>query len=99
MATKGYEVLVDELTVHRTTAELTQADGSVRYQNGMGQTFLRQEVVPVDQVAKNWVEALEKADEDDPLYQSLSRKLKPVSDEPSEDMARRLGLPFDGYEE
>ena len=96
---KSIEVLVDEVTALRTVNELPQQDGSVRYQNGMGQTFLLGEVIPADQFAKNWYEALENGDEDDPLYQSLSKKFKLVSDDPSEDAARRLGLPFDGFDD
>lgn len=97
MATKGYEVLVDEVTVHKTISKLPQQDGSVIYQNGMGQTFLFGEVVDPALVAEDWKEALESGE--GALHDSLSKKLKPVSDEPSEDLVARLGLPFVGYDD
>lgn len=96
---KSYEVLVEELTVHRTVSELVQQDGSVKYQNGMGQIFFEGEKIPGDEVATNWRIALDKADDNDPLYQSLSRKLKPVDEDAKQNLAHRLGLPFEGYDD
>lgn len=94
---KGYEVLVDEVTVLQTIARLQQADGSVFYQNGLGRTYLLGEVVPPDKVADDWKEALEAGEGS--LYDAISRRLKAVSDEPVEDTAQRLSLPFDGYDD
>ena len=54
-----YKVLVDEVTVHQTVAKLPQPDGSVVHQNGLGETYYRDEVIPDDKVAENWREALE----------------------------------------
>lgn len=98
--TKGYEVIDhDEVTVHKTVSSLVQADGSMFHQNGMGRTYVLGEIVPPDEVAEDWKEALEKGDENDPLYRAVSAKLRPVGDEPAEDVAQRLGLPFVGYDE
>lgn len=96
---KGYEVIgVDELTVPRTIATLQQGDGTVFYQNGMGRTYLRGEVIDPDKVADDWKIALDEG-EDNSLYGHLVNKLRLVSDEPHEDIAGRLGLPFDGYDD
>lgn len=94
----GYEVInVDEVTVHRTVNKLPQADGSVKYQNGLGKTWLLGEVVPPEEMAEDWAEALDSGE--GPLYEALKEKLKPVQDEPYEDAAMRLGLPFAGYDD
>lgn len=94
----AYEVIeVDELTVHKTVSTLHQQDGSVKYQNGLGRIWLNGERIPPEEVAEDWKEALDKGE--GPLYEALKNKLRPVSDEPEEDLARRLGLPFDGYSE
>lgn len=92
-----YEVLEDEVTVLRTTASLPQADGSTVYQNGMGQTFLKGEIVADEHVAEDWKEALESGEGE--LYESLSRVLKKTSEDPKEDSPARLGLPFEGYDD
>jgi len=95
---KGYEVTgVEELTVLRTVSSLPQADGSVLHQNGMGRTYLQGEVIPADMVAEDWKEALDSGE--GPLYEALKDKLKPSSGEPSENIAQRLGLPFEGYDD
>jgi hypothetical protein len=92
----GYKVLVDELTVHQTIAKLVQADGSVVYQNGLGQTYYRDEVIPDEKVAEDVREVLESGE--GPLYESMSQKLEQSSDE-SGGQAARLGVPFAGYDE
>jgi hypothetical protein len=92
----GYKVLVDELTVHQTIAKLVQPDGSVVYQNGLGQTYYRDEVIPDEKVAEDWREALESGEGS--LAEALSSKLEQSSDE-SGGQAARLGLPFAGYDE
>lgn len=92
----GYEVLVDELTVHKTVSKLPQDDGSTFYQNGMGKTYYLGEVIPDEEVAENIRDAL---DEGGALADSLSMKLKKVSEEESEDTARRLGVPFAGFDD
>jgi len=95
---KGYEVIDrDEVTVPRTVAVLDQADGSKLYQNGMAKTWLLGEVIPPDEVAENFKEALEA--KEGALYERIKNKLKPVSDEPGEDAAMRLGLPFPGFDD
>ena len=92
----GYKVLVDELTVHRTIAKLVQADGSVVYQNGLGQTYYRDEVIPDETLRRTVREVLESGE--GPLYESMSQKLEQSSDE-SGGQAARLGVPFAGYDE
>jgi hypothetical protein len=92
----GYKVLSDEVTVHKTIAKLPQPDGSVIYQNGMGQTYYRDEVVPDDQFAEDWAEALESGE--GALYDSLSKQFEVSSDDTS-DPGKRLGAPFSGYDD
>jgi hypothetical protein len=92
-----YEVLDDEVTVLRTTASLRQQDGSTIYQNGMGRTYLKGEVIADENVAEDWKEALESGE--GALFEALSTKLKVVTDDPKEDSPARLGLPFEGYDD
>lgn len=92
----GYKVLVDELTVHSTIAKLVQPDGSVVYQNGLGQTYYRDEVIPDDKVAEDWREALESGEGS--LADGLSKVLEQTGEE-SSSAAARLGAPFDGYDD
>lgn len=92
----GYKVLVDELTVHQTVGALPQPDGSTVYQNGLGETYLRDEVIDDDVVAEDWKEALESGE--GKLHDSLSKVLEKTGDEP-ELSARRLGVPFAGYDD
>jgi hypothetical protein len=96
-SSKGYEVLVEELTVHQSVNKLPQADGSYKYQHGLGKTFIQGEVLSEEQVAEDWREALDSGEGS--LYEALKNKLKPVGDEPSEDIVTRLGLPFEGYDD
>jgi hypothetical protein len=88
----GYKVLVDELTVHKTISSLPQPDGSVIHQDGMGQTYYRDDVIPDDEVSKNIVEMLESGDE------SMKEKLEKSSDEGGVS-SRALGVPFEGYDD
>jgi hypothetical protein len=92
----GYKVLVDEVTVHVTINKLPQPDGSVIYQNGLGQTYYRDEVVPDDKIAEDWKEALDSGE--GPLAEALSKKLE-KSDDTGGDTGKRLGAPFAGYED
>jgi hypothetical protein len=92
----GYKVLVDELTVHTTVSKLPQPDGSTVYQNGLGETYLRDEVIPDDKVAEDWKEALESGE--GALHDSLSKVLEQTGDD-AEMSSRRLGVPFEDYDE
>lgn len=92
----GYKVLVDELTVHQTVGALPQPDGSTVYQNGLGETYLRDEVIDDDMVAEDWKAALESGE--GKMYDSLSKVLEQTGDEP-ELSSRRLGVPFADYDE
>lgn len=92
----GFKVLSDEVTVHRTIAKLPQPDGSVIYQNGMGQTYFRDEVVPDELFAEDWAEALKSGE--GPLYEALSKQFEESSDDTSSPGAR-LGAPFAGYDD
>jgi hypothetical protein len=92
----GYKVLVDEVTVHSTIAKLPQPDGSVIYQNGMGETYYEGEVVPDDKFAEDWAEALKSGE--GPLYEQLSKRFEESSDD-SSDPGKRLGAPFAGYDD
>ena len=53
---------MDELTVHQTINQLPQPDGSTTYQNGLGKTYYRDEVVPDDKIAEDWSEAIDAGD-------------------------------------
>jgi hypothetical protein len=96
---KGYEVLVDELTVHKAVRELQHpiTGEKTGYQQGAGETWFLGEVIPADQMNPEWVEALEGGEGE--LYEALSSKLKPSSDEPALNEAYRMGLPFEGYDD
>jgi hypothetical protein len=93
----GYKVLADEVTVHQTIASLPQPDGSVIHQNGLGQTYFRDEVIPDDKVAVDWREALDSGE--GVLHDSLSKVLEQSSDDVSESSSARLGVPFAGYDD
>jgi hypothetical protein len=99
MATKGYEVLVPELTVHREVATLrSPATGEViGRQNGRGRVWFQGEVIPPDELSWDYIEALE--NEDNPIHRHVAAKLRPVSDEPRQSAEARLGVPFAGYDE
>jgi hypothetical protein len=93
----GYKVLVDEVTVHQTVAKLPQPDGSTIYQNGLGETYYRDEVIPDEKVAEDWREALDSGEGN--LNDSLSKVLEKTSDDASSSTAGRLGVPFAGYDD
>src|SRR4051795_7728670 len=93
----GYKVLMDEVTVHQTVASLPQPDGSVIHQNGLGQTYFRDEVIPDDKVAVDWREALDSGE--GALHDSLSKVLEQSKDDDSESSSARLGVPFAGYDD
>lgn len=93
----GYKVLADEVTVHSTVAKLPQPDGSVIYQNGLGKTYYRDEVIPDDKVAEDWQEAIESGE--GALGEALSQKLEKVSGDEESSTAARLGVPFAGYDD
>jgi hypothetical protein len=93
----GYKVLQDEVTVHQTIAKLPQPDGSTIYQNGLGETYYRDEVIPDDKVAEDWREALESGE--GRLFDSLSKVLEKSSDDDSSSAGGRLGVPFAGYDD
>jgi hypothetical protein len=94
-----YEVLVDELTVLKTIGVLTDpiTGREIGVQQGAGRIAYKGEKIPASEVSSLWVEALD--DEDNPLHESLSRKLSKSGDEPYEDQERRLGVPFSGYDD
>src|SRR3954464_6323144 len=96
---KGYEGLVDELTVHKAVRELQHpiTGEKIGYQQGAGETWFLGEVIPADAINPEWVEALESGEGE--MYEALSQKLKPSSDEPSLNEAYRMGLPFEGYDD
>jgi hypothetical protein len=99
MATSSYEVLVDELTVHQDVRPLfNPVNGEPRgFQMGRGRIWIKGEKIPEDEVATFYKDALD--DKDHPAHEELSRKLKKTSGEGQEDLAKRLGLPFEGYDD
>jgi hypothetical protein len=92
----GYKVLVDEVTVLQTVAKLPQPDGSVIYQNGLGETYYRDDVVPDDKMAEDWREALESGE--GPMAEALAKRFEASSDDTSA-TGKRLGAPFAGYDD
>lgn len=101
MADKGYKVLVDELTVHKAVRPLTHpvTGEQTGWQQGAGETWFLDEVIPASQMNPEWAEALDSGDEDNPLFADLSRVLEASSDEPALNEAYRMGLPFEGYDD
>jgi hypothetical protein len=99
MANNGYKVLVDELTVHKAVRPLTHpiTGESMGYQQGAGETWFLDEVIPPEQMNPEWAEALDSGE--GPLFDALSDKLEPSSDEPAINEAYRMGLPFEGYDD
>lgn len=98
MAT-GYEVLVPELTVHRKVGDLTDpiTGRVIGYQQGQGKTYYKDEVIPAYAVSPAMIEALE--DEDHESHEAVSKRIREVSSEPKSNTAKRLGLPFAGYDD
>jgi hypothetical protein len=96
---KGYEVLVDELTVHKAVRPLTHpiTGDSMGWQQGAGETWFMGEVIPPESINPEWAEALDSGEGD--LFEALSDKLKPSSGEPALNEAYRMGLPFEGYDD
>ena len=97
----GYKVLVDELTVHKAVRQLQHpiTGEPMGWQQGNGETWFLDEVIPAEQINPEWVEALEEADESNELYNALKDKLAPSGDEPAVSEAVRMGMPFEGYGE
>lgn len=96
---KGFAVLVDELTVHQATRELNHpiTGEKMGFQQGNGGTWFLDEVIPAEALNPEWVEALEKGEGS--LYESLKDKLAPSNEEPTLSDAVRMGAPFEGYDE
>ena len=94
-----YEVLVDELTVLKTIGVLTDpiTGREIGVQQGAGRIAYKGEVLAADEVSSLWREALD--DEDNSLHEPISRVLSKSGDDPSEDHERRLGVPFEGFDE
>jgi len=99
MATDTYEVLKDGTTLHKDVRELTNpmTGDVVGYQRGNGKIYLEGEIVKAADVGSLYKDALE--DEDHPAHEYVAARLRKVSDEPSEDINRRLGVPFAGYDD
>lgn len=96
---KGYEVLVDEVTVHKAVRPINHpiTGESMGFQQGNGATWYLGEVLTRDDMNPDWADALDKAEGS--LFVSLSKRLKPVFEEPALNEEYRLGLPFAGYED
>ena len=94
-----YEVLVDELTVLKTIGTLTDpiTGREIGVQQGAGRIAYKGEVLAASEVSTLWQEALD--DEDNPLHESVARKLSKSGEDPKDDQERRLGVPFEGYDD
>ena len=99
MANTGFKVLVDELTVHKAVRQLNHpiTGEPMGWQQGAGETWFLDEVIPPEQMNPEWVEALESGEGE--MYEALSTKLEPSSDEPALNEQFRMGLPFEGYDD
>jgi hypothetical protein len=99
MANTGYKVLVDELTVHKAVRPLTHpvTGEEMGWQQGAGETWFLDEVIPAEAMNPEWAEALDSGE--GPLFNALSGKLEPSSDEPVLNEQFRMGLPFEGYDD
>lgn len=100
MATaESYEVLADALTVHKDVRELRHpvTNEVTGHQMGGGRIYLEGERIPANEVSATYKQILD--DPDNPSHEYLSARLRKVSDEPREDIGRRLGVPFDGYDD
>jgi hypothetical protein len=95
----GFKVLVDELTVHKAVRPLQHpiTGEPMGYQQGAGETWFLDEVIPADQMNPEWAEALDSGEGE--LHDHLSRVLEASSDEPALNEAYRMGLPFEGYDD
>lgn len=96
----GYEVLVDELTVHKAVGTLTDpiTGRELGIQQGSGKTYFKGEVIPASDVSPLLIQALE--DEDHPSHDSASKKLAVAgSSEAKLNTSQRLGMPFAGYDD
>lgn len=99
MAEKNYEITVDELTLLKKVGVLTDpiTGRELGIQQGAGKIYLKGEVVPASQVSPLLLAALE--DSDHPQHESVSKKIREVSDDPRSNVDVRLGVPFNGYDE
>jgi hypothetical protein len=95
----SYEVLVPEVTVHKKLGDLRDPSSGevIGIRKGLGKTYFVGEVIADADFDPTVAAALD--DEDHPSHESVSKKFKKVKKEASEDLAARLGLPFDGYDD
>lgn len=94
----GYEVLADEYTAHKDVRTLTNKDGEVTgRQLGLGKTYLKGEVIPDDALGQVYKDILD--NEDSASHEYLTKRLKKVDGDGKQNTAKRLGLPFEGYED
>jgi len=93
----NYEA-VREVTVHKDIrALINPLTGEERgFQLGQGRTYPEGAIISEENVASAWREVL--ADPDHPMYKTLSIKLKPVSEDPTDNLAA-FGEPFADYDE
>lgn len=99
MAGTTYEVLVDELTLHKTVGEINDpfSGEKIGVQNGRGETFFKGEKVDESDISQDVLDALN--DDDHPSHEAVSKRLKKSSGDAEENLAVRLGLPFAGYDD
>lgn len=96
--TRSFVILGDEVTLHRATGLLRSQGVVTGVQQGLGDTYYAEETVKVNEVAPFYLAALE--NENHPSHDYVSSMIGFAEDEESKvDLARRLGLPFDGYDD
>jgi hypothetical protein len=92
----NYKVNVEALLVPKAIAELDDGNGNITYEH-KNVTYYYGEAVPRDEISPEILDALDEADENNKLYQSLRDKLVPG--EGSDALSVRLGVPFAGYDD
>lgn len=92
------EVIGDEVTIHAVVGELKDPISKevIGHQHGNGRTYLKGEVIPVSQVSPDVLAALE--DEGHPSHDYTSSLLAYSGEAPREDTGKRIGVPFEDYD-
>lgn len=99
MAETVYEVLADELTVHRAVGTITDplSGEKVGVQNGRGETYFKGEKIAEADITPDVLNALN--DDDHPSHEAVSKRLKKSTGDAEQDPVLRLGPPFAGYDD
>lgn len=94
-----YEILADELTLHKSVGEIKDPTTGevVGVQNGRGVTYFKGEKVDEADITPDVLDALN--DDDHPSHDAVSKRLKKSTGDAEQNPVLRLGPPFAGYDE